>query len=107
MPDRFSLSKREAPGVSRRGAHYSVIPDSFRRIEKLEEQLLEAKQKLEGTPRDAPAPDSRSPEARHRPSVVEEDFSTFQFASFFEDLEPITLDGITIQPQTTVELFER
>ncbi|KAJ9616448.1 suppressor protein sef1 [Cladophialophora chaetospira] len=77
------------------------------RIEKLEEQLLEAKQKLEGTPHDAPAPGSRSPEARHRPSVVEEDFSTFQFASFFEDLEPLTLDGITIQPQTTVELFER
>jgi hypothetical protein len=73
----------------------------------LEEQLLEAQQKLEGTPREAPATDKGSPEVRHRPSVGEEDFSTFQFASFFEDLEPAILENITLPPQSTVELFER
>lgn len=62
---------------------------------------------LEGTPRDTQGADDGSPEVRHRPSVVEEDFSTFQYATFFEDLKPVSLDSVTIEPQTTVELFER
>ncbi|KIW89846.1 uncharacterized protein Z519_09275 [Cladophialophora bantiana CBS 173.52] len=94
---------------SRTGAR-CLIDSSFRRekrqerIERLEEELLLAKQKLEHAPS---ASDRASTEPQARQPGGEEDFTTFPFASCIGELEPATLEDITIQPGSIVELFER